>query len=464
MAITRTLAYLLAGKQKIRSQSFTTATATATTTMRGIRPLMLGASFTFFSTTTTTSTSGFQPARSDARSKATFRTTRTSIRKLSSSTTTIKTTNNNDNVGDANSSSDEESFATSYHAPVMWKECIQGLLECERSKGRLQDNNNDDDDEKTTSLVFVDGTLGGGGHSAALLQQLQPGDVVIGCDVDPNALETASSRLKDYMDPENNSSPLFIPVQSNFGNLTVALEGVLHPLTGEPITKEGVDGILLDLGVSSFQINTPERGFAFMKDGPLDMRMGGSAQVTGFTAADICNEFDEGELQRIFSVYSDEPKSKTVAKAIINHRPLTTTGELVKAIASVTPKFAKSKRRGQTATFARIFQSLRIVVNNEDGVLEQVLSEVCPTLIRPGGRLVVLSYHSMEDRAAKRIMRDGTLKRIQNQQDLRDMYGNYAGPPKPFRPAGKRRKATEEEIALNSRARSASLRIAERNI
>ena len=271
--------------------------------------------------------------------------------------------------------------------------------------------------------------------------------------------------------------------------MTTALTTVVHPITKKPILQSHsdggvphkdsgtIDGILLDLGVSSYQIDTAERGFAFMKDGPLDMRMtGGNADLgdadtrsvsggrTGLTAADICNEFDQNELQRILSVYGDEPRAKTIAKTIVNHRPLHTTGELVEAVSSVTPRFAKkSKRMGRTATLARVFQSLRIVVNNEDGVLDKALSEMCPSLLRPGGRLVVLSYHSMEDRATKRIMRDGTLVKTRR-HDEKDIYGNYIGPPKPFKPVGKRRKATKEETESNPRARSATLRVAERQL
>ena len=379
-------------------------------------------------------------------------------------------TEEEESASDPGGGSDTDSFATSYHAPVMWKECIDGLLDCQRSRARRTE---EDDTDNNNGLVFIDGTLGGGGHSAALLGQLQPGDIVIGCDVDPMALQTASNRLKDYVaDPSTDlSKPHFIPVQTNFGNLVAALGGVQHPITKEAITKDGVDGILLDLGVSSFQIDTPERGFAFMKDGPLDMRMNSGTTPegasSGLTAADICNEFDLQELQRIFSVYGDEPKSKTIAQAIVGARPITTTQQLTSAIASVTPKFVKrNKRMGQTATFARIFQALRIVVNNEDGVLTKVFEDACPTLLREGGRLVVLSYHSMEDRATKRIMRDGkvnlTSRSRKQQEDQKDIYGNYVGPTKPFKPIGKRRKAREEEVTQNSRARSASLRIAER--
>ncbi|CAJ1930274.1 unnamed protein product [Cylindrotheca closterium] len=359
-------------------------------------------------------------------------------------------------TGGTEKSLENKEFSTEYHAPVMWKECIDSLLNCERSQARTDDS----DDSDREPLIFIDGTLGGGGHSAALLQKLNAGDIVFGCDVDSEALETASNRLGKYMDHDGKELPFFIPVQSNFGELDSTVTEAKHPVTQQTIVGEGVDGILLDLGVSSHQIDTAERGFAFMKDGPLDMRMGQNA-MSGLTAADICNEFDQMELQKIFSKYSDEPRAKTVAKAIVSNRPLSTTRELVDAIGTVTPTYAKQKRKGLTATCARVFQSLRIVVNAEDKVLDRVLSIVCPTLIRQGGRLVVMSYHSMEDRATKRIMRDGTVERRKN-IDQRDIYGNYAGPPKPFKPVGKRQKARNEEVEENPRARSAVLRVAER--
>ena len=337
-------------------------------------------------------------------------------------------------------------FATVYHAPVMWKECIDSLLACRRAQERTQQD----------GLVYVDGTLGGGGHSNALLEKLSPGDVVLGCDVDSEALATASERLVDYLD-DTQEKPVFVPVQSNFANLVRALSQTLHPISKEPITK--VDGILLDLGVSSHQIDCPERGFAFMKEGPLDMRLDGTGGV--LTAADICNEFDQNEIRRLLKQYGDEPRAKSIANSIVQHRPLSSTADLVEAVAAVTPQFAKKGRRmGRTATLARVFQALRIVVNQEDTVLKEALTSMAPTLLRPGGRLVVLSYHSMEDRATKRVMRDGTLEKRRN--DERDLYGNPIGTPRPFKTLGKAQKATDEEIAQNPRARSATLRVAER--
>jgi 16S rRNA (cytosine1402-N4)-methyltransferase len=362
----------------------------------------------------------------------------------------------------ASSDADAEtpaSYATTYHAPVMWRECIDAMLACQRSQNRVEGQGDNDDDGK--SLIFVDGTLGGGGHSAALLKEMQPGDVLFGCDVDPTALQTASDRLSKYLG-DNDQLPLFVPVCSNFCDLEAALLDVRHPKTDEPIVSRGtVDGILMDLGVSSHQIDTPERGFAFMKEGPLDMRMGQDTRG-GITAADICNEFDAKEIQRIFKRYGDEPRARVISESIVERRPLLLTSELVAAVAAVTPQFAKKGRRlGRTATLARVFQSLRIVVNREDAVLEKALEDMCPALLRPGGHLVVLSYHSLEDGCAKRVMRDGTVKR-EKRKDERDMYGNYCGTPRPFKTLGKPVKASDEEVETNPRARSATLRIAER--
>jgi 16S rRNA (cytosine1402-N4)-methyltransferase len=347
----------------------------------------------------------------------------------------------------------------------MWKECIDALLSCTRNS----EDGSTENDSSPQGLVFIDGTLGGGGHSEALLQRLSPGDVVFGVDVDPAALATASERLVEYLpvlDDDNNENnnnnqerPLFVPVQSNFGNLVATLSKTLHPLTQQPMHASSIDGILLDLGVSSHQIDTAARGFAFMQEGPLDMRLGGANGP--LTAAEICNEFDARDLKRIFKTYGDEPRARSIAASILNHRPLKTTADLVEAVAAVVPQFAKKGRRmGRTATLARVFQSLRIVVNQEDVVLEQALTQMAPTLLRPGGRLVVLSYHSLEDRAAKRVMRDGTLSAKRN--DERDMYGNYNGTPRPFLTLGKPQKATDEEVEQNGRARSATLRVAER--
>ena len=370
------------------------------------------------------------------------RSNRVVVRSFLAPSTQLKSVLDDDDYGDVDITA---SFATNYHAPVMAVECVNALLGCQRGE------------KGESPLIFVDATLGGGGHSSAILERLGPGDVLFGCDVDSDALQTASSRLSKYMRHDGTKQPLFVPVKSNFCDLATVLPRVEHPITEMPIFWDGVDGILMDLGVSSYQIDTPGRGFAFMKDGPLDMRMGDGS----LTAADVCNEFVEEELKRIFKVYGDEPRARKVAASIVIHRPLRTTQELVEAVAAVTPEFNRNRRLGRTATLARVFQSLRIVVNREDVVLEKALLEMCPTLIRKGGRLVVLSYHSMEDRATKRVLRDGTVKRYKLAAE-RDIYGNYNGVPLPWKTVGKRQKATDEEIEVNSRARSAMLRIGER--
>ena len=456
-------------------------------------------------------------------------------------------------------------FATDYHAPVMPKECIDALLqqgvfgdmmkdkkerwrkkksiaEAKRRKAGYYNDDEDRDDGNDVKIrdtldsaeilsemnnqprLFVDGTLGGGGHSQALLEQLNPEDILIGCDQDSEAISTASARLSKYLGTseyilekngdltcgwEEGSRPMFIPVQSNFRNLVSVLSNIRHPTTGRLLLgkrrknkisdkdvelKEelefpnGVNGMLLDLGVSSHQIDTGERGFAFVKDGPLDMRMDSNSSTTttsSLTAADICNEFDESTLISILKRYGDEPRAKRITSAIIESRPLYTTTDLVHAINSVTPTFARQKRAGLIATSARVFQALRIVVNEEDGALEEVLEKVAPWALSKSGShhssnddhgngvdgiLAVLSYHSMEDKMAKRVIRDGSVDLVGRGKGgsvfERDLFGNIIGNEDdekgshvPFEPLGKPQKATDEELAVNSRARSATLRV-----
>ena len=187
----------------------------------------------------------------------------------------------------------------------------------------------------------------------------------------------------------------------------------------------------------------------------------------GFTAADICNEFSLTDIVHILKVYGDEPRARKIAQSIIDSRPLETTGDLYEAVAAVTPEFHKqSRRQGRTATMARVFQSFRIVVNEEDKALEQALMDMAPSLVRKGGRLVVLSYHSMEDRAVKRVMRDGTIhiNKRSSRNVEKDVYGNIIDNEgmRCWKPLGKKQKATLEEMELNTRARSATLRVAER--
>lgn len=381
-------------------------------------------------------------------------------------------------------------YDSDYHAPVMVAECIEALLGCHRGTTRRHEK---EEGFRSNPLLFIDATLGGGGHTQALLDQLHYGDVVFGVDVDAEALLTASLRLVNYLPASHPLStkslgqmnserlPTFIPIQSNFKDLGHILPTMIQQYCNVTTNLESaddnvsaflVDGILMDLGVSSHQIDESTRGFAILKDGPLDMRMDGANDTTeasssSFTAADICNEYSEKDLVDIFQQYGDESyqSARRIAKSIIERRPLSHTSDLLQAIAQVTPKFCKvSRRRGLSATSARIFQSLRIVVNKEEEALKVALTTMAPSLTRPGGRLVVLSYHSMEDRFTKRIMKDGDLTESRKIRVERDMFGNEINPVlKPWKMLGKGRKATEEEVTRNSRARSATLRVAERN-
>ena len=364
---------------------------------------------------------------------------------------------------------DSQAFATTYHAPVMFRECISAMLDCER--GRIR--NTAGDEGQNERLIFVDGTLGGGGHSKAMLEHMQSQDILIGCDRDPVALETASVRLRDYIE-----KGMFIPHRSNFRDLASTLKNVCDR-NGEKIWEENVavDGLLLDLGVSSHQIDSASRGFSYSRSGPLDMRMDSSPTSTqSLKASHICNEYDENSLVVVLKTYGDEPRARKIAKAIIDHRPHETTGDLVDAVSTVTPEFAKNRRIGRTATLARVFQALRMVVNEEDTSLTDALAVAAPSIVCPGGRLVVLTYHSLEDRATKRVMKDGHEvwqagssssrslldKKARPMRIEKDLYGNEMGPPRPWKTIGKQQKALDEETKLNSRARSATLRVAER--
>ena len=398
-----------------------------------------------------------------------------------SSDANVKSDNNESSTIENDNKNNEylSSYATTYHAPVMARECIEAMLQSGGKRKKFNDNNSETDDAERSPLILVDGTLGGGGHSKALLEKMKPGDILVGCDVDPDALSTASKRLEKYLAPPISlesqnppTHPIFLPVQSNFRYLHKVIPKLEHPyLPNEALLDndhDSVDAILMDLGVSSYQIDEPTRGFAFLKEGPLDMRMNsndGNVRAGTPTAADICNEFTEKEIIRILKRYGDEPRAKSIARSIVQRRPLYTTSDLVSAVAEVTPEFArKGRRMGRTATLARVFQALRIVVNEEDLALKEALEDMTSSLVtKEGGRLVILSYHSMEDGMVKRVMRDGTAEKKRGvRQDERDMYGNYIGKGKPWKMLGKGRKATEEEVDINSRARSATLRIAER--
>ena len=313
-------------------------------------------------------------------------------------------------------------YATDYHAPVLYNAVVEGLVTDREG-------------------VYVDATLGGGGHSAALLDALAEGGRVIGIDRDADALAAAEARLA--ADVERGR---FRALRGNFADL----QALLADVGAGP-----VDGLLLDLGVSSHQLDVPRRGFAFSAEGALDMRMD---QRGGLTAREVVNGWDEGELARLFFEYGEEPKARRIARAIAEARPLETTRELAEAVRGVVPS------RQATKVLARVFQAIRIAVNGELDALETALAAALEVLKvgdreeggRPGGRMAVIAYHSLEDRRAKRFFRYGNLEG----EPRRDLYGRPLTPWRELtrKPAG----PTSAEVEANPRARSARLRIAER--
>jgi len=303
--------------------------------------------------------------------------------------------------------SSQQPAASSYHKPVMLQECLDGL--------------NIDSDG-----IYVDVTFGGGGHSLKILEQIKGGRL-ISFDQDDDARKQA----------ENITSRSFTFCQANFMHMKKYLK-----LNG--VTK--VNGVLADLGVSSHQIDSPERGFSTRFDGPLDMRMDKNMPMT---AAKVLNEFAEEELHKIFGMYGELKNARTVAKLITQQRvnnPFQRTEELKLALRSVAPRGKENKY------FAQVFQALRIVVNEEMRALEDFLHQ-CAEVIEKDGRLVVMAYHSLEDRMVKNYINKGKVF-----GDVeKDFFGNEI---KPFEALNRKPiEASEEEIEQNSRARSAKLRI-----
>ena len=284
--------------------------------------------------------------------------------------------------------------------------------------------------------TYLDATFGRGGHAEAILEKLTLDGRLLCLDRDPVAIAEAKARLGS-----DSRVRLFLAPFSTLGACADAVEPGL-----------ALDGILLDLGVSSPQLDEAARGFSFMQDGPLDMRM---SQGEGLSAADVVNGAAEGELARIFRVYGEERFAGRIARAIVTDRqeqPFTRTRELAALIERVAPS---RERHKHPAT--RVFQALRIHVNRELAELETAL-EAARTRLAPQGRLAVISFHSLEDRMVKRFMRDHA------QPD--PMYAGLPDIPPHARPTlrlvGKSVEPDASEIASNPRARSARLRVAER--
>ncbi len=295
-----------------------------------------------------------------------------------------------------------------YHLPVLLQECIDGL--------NIDPNG-----------IYVDVTFGGGGHSVKILDKLDKG-LLFAFDQDADALEN------DFQDDR------FTLIHQNFRFLKNFLR--LHGI-------KQVDGILADLGVSSHQFDTADRGFSTRFDGPIDGRMDQREDLTG---SKILNTYEPSELTRIFRLYGELKNAYKIGLRIAEARkekPFKTIAQLKESLIKLSPKGKENR------FFAQVFQALRIEVNQEMQALEEMLMQ-CTQIIKPGGRLVVLSYHSLEDRVAKNIIKTGNTEGILH----KDFYGNIQKPWKAIN--RKPIVANTEEIEKNSRARSAKLRIAER--
>ena len=306
-----------------------------------------------------------------------------------------------------------------HHISVLLQECLDGLNI--RPDG-----------------IYVDGTLGGAGHSSRIAARLTTGRL-IGIDRDPVALKAAGERLAPFGDRVT-------LVHSNFCEIKQVLEELNIP---------GVDGILLDLGVSSPQLDEVSRGFSYMGDAPLDMRMNGEDALT---ARDVVNTWSQEELRRILYTYGEERYAPQIAAAICRRRaekPIETTLELVDVIRSAMPPAALREKQHPAK---RSFQAIRIAVNDELGSVEQVMRDAIPCL-NPGGRLAVITFHSLEDRIVKTAMADAA-------------KGCTCPPSFPVCICGNRPKvklvtrkpiiAGDEELEVNPRSRSAKLRVCEK--
>jgi 16S rRNA (cytosine1402-N4)-methyltransferase len=279
--------------------------------------------------------------------------------------------------------------------------------------------------------TYLDATVGLGGHSLEIARRLGAPGHLIGFDKDPAALEMALERLQGTGEGARRS------IDSGDWPTVTLIHGSFAEL-GERVAPASLDGLMADLGVSSLQLNDPARGFSFQAEGPLDMRMN---PMSGETAEQVVNHIDERELADVIYEFGEERRSRRIARAIVRSRPIRTTKQLVEVISAAARSMNRKHERIHPAT--RTFQALRIFVNRELDDL-QALLKVAPGVLKPGGRLVVISFHSLEDRIVKDALRDGAKQ---------GWYRLLTKKPVT---------ASEEEIDRNPRSRSAKMRAAEK--
>jgi 16S rRNA (cytosine1402-N4)-methyltransferase len=291
------------------------------------------------------------------------------------------------------------------HVPVLLKEAIEYL-------------------QVRPGSTILDATLGLAGHASEIVRQLGPAGRLIGFDRDPQAMNLAKERLDR--------------VCGELGGQAPAIELIGEPFSAAPlyVAPGSLDGLLADIGVSSLQLDEASRGFSFMADGVLDMRMD---TRSGVTAAQVVNEASERELADLIYEYGEERRSRRIARAIVRGRPIATTGQLARIVAQAAPAMKQDRIHPATRTF----QALRIHVNRE---LDEIkaLVEAAPKLLKPSGRLVVIDFHSLEDRVVKDNLREGAQKGIWTVLTKKPVT------------------AGEEEVEQNPRSRSAKLRAAEK--
>ena len=318
-------------------------------------------------------------------------------------------------------------MSSNAHVPVLLGPVLQGL--------RIKPDG-----------CYVDGTLGRGGHSREILKQLNANGRLIGIDRDPQAIASIEHSFKD--------DPRVELIKDDFAKLKTLI-GSRKDAEGRCLIGR-VDGLLLDLGVSSPQLDQAERGFSFLRDGPLDMRMDPHA---GVSASEWLASVDEIELRRVISKLGEERHAARIARAVIAARengPIRRTAELAAIVESAVPA-ASGKRRSKKHPATKTFQAIRMMINGELEQLASALDQAVDVL-KQGGRLCVITFHSLEDRMVKRFMRDSSREP--------EPYRGMPSIPEEYRPKlkiiGKSIVATAEEIAVNRRARSARLRVAER--